>query len=225
MNISELRKTLLKVFIWFLVATALIAIIAVLTGSFGEFVGKIVISTISISAASLCAMSCAAFVAKRGRRAVGITGVTLAWTTAAMVVCGIWFEISDDDYLKVIGALGVSAGAIAHACLLTLPDLDARHRWAQPLAAVCITTLALQLDVAIVAELFDDDHEVYLRLLAAVAIITGVMTLTIPILMKLRKGVTSAGQRLVLERVDGERYKDANGTIYDVTVAGHTLDP
>ena len=217
MDVTKLREPLLKVFIWFLVITALIAIIAVLAGEFGEFIVKVVVTSTSISAASLCGMSCAAFVERRGRHELGITGVALAWAAAAMIICGIWFEWGDDDYWKAIGVLSVSAGAIAHICLLGLPQLDARHRWAQPFATVSITILAIQLNFTIIFELFDDDLVLYFRLLAVVAILTGLVTLTIPILVKLRKNAQSAAQRLVLEHLDGDRYKADNGTIYHVT--------
>ena len=65
MDYSEIRKLALKIFIGFLGLTAVIAIISVLAGQFGELQWKILGTTFTISAASICSMSCAAFIEKK----------------------------------------------------------------------------------------------------------------------------------------------------------------
>ena len=58
MNFTEIKKVLLKLFVGFLILTAIIAIISVLSGEFGELQGKILATTLTISMASICSMSC-----------------------------------------------------------------------------------------------------------------------------------------------------------------------
>ena len=224
MDFKELKETLLKVFIWFLVVTAIGAIIAVLVGEFGDFLGKVLVSTLSISAASICAMSCAAFIEKRQRQGWGLAGIALAAVTAVLIITGLWVEVGDTDYWKTTISLGVAAAALAHIFLLLLPDLDAQHRWTQQVSAIAITTLSVQIIGAVLAEI---DEDVYYRLLAAVGIVVGLGTLIVPILMKLSKeGKRVADpwhysreevETLILERVEGDRFTDPAGRTYKVT--------
>jgi hypothetical protein len=67
MNYTELRKRLLKAFIGFLTLTALVAIGSVLSREFGETQLKVLATTFSITAGSICAMACVAFIERRER--------------------------------------------------------------------------------------------------------------------------------------------------------------
>ena len=78
MNSRELKRTLLKVFVGFLSLTAAIAILSVLTGEFGAFQVKVLATTMTISAASICAMSCAAFIEIRRKKVLGTIGIGFA---------------------------------------------------------------------------------------------------------------------------------------------------
>jgi hypothetical protein len=57
----------------------------------------------------------------------------------------------------------------------------------------------------------------YRRLLAFVAIIVGLVTLVIPILMKLRKGDERKIDRIILEKIEGDVYRDTTGRKYRLT--------
>ena len=60
------------------------------------------------------------------------------------------------------------------------------------------------------------NNEAYYRALAVVAIIVGLETLAIPMLMKLRKGDAPKKQTLILEQVAGDMYKDTTGRQYQL---------
>ncbi|MCF7975428.1 MAG: hypothetical protein K9N55_16545, partial [Phycisphaerae bacterium] len=129
MDYTAIRKASLKVFIGFLALTALIAIISVLSGEFGKIQFKVLATTFSISAASICSMSCAAFMEKRKRTGLGLTGILLCAVGAVLVIVGLWPEIDSEVYWKTTVTVIVAAIALAHAFLLSLPDLDDRHTW------------------------------------------------------------------------------------------------
>ena len=57
----------------------------------------------------------------------------------------------------------------------------------------------------------------YYRLLAVVAIVVGLVTLAIPILVKLGGRTESANLELKLEQIEGDTYRDSKGNIYRVT--------
>ncbi|MEO1993699.1 MAG: hypothetical protein ABGZ17_00310 [Planctomycetaceae bacterium] len=172
MNYTEVKKLLLQIFICFLALTALIAIASVLTGEFGEIQAKILGTSFTISAASICAMSCAAFVEKNKNLAhLGLSGIALSILAAILVIIGIWAEIHSEIYMKTVATCSVCAIASAHACLLVLPALQRNHAWVQTTSTASIAVLSLQIVVAIWAEI---DEENYYRLLAVVAILVAI---------------------------------------------------
>ncbi|SVC63661.1 uncharacterized protein METZ01_LOCUS316515 [marine metagenome] len=196
-----------------MVSTALIAIFFVLSGDFGEFELKVLATTFTISAASICSMSCAAFIEKRKKREFGLAGMTCAAIAALMLISGMWFEISGEVYWKSAITFIVLAVALAHAFLLILPDLDFNHRWTQLASPISIGILAIQIIVAVWNEI---DSEGYFKLLAVVSIIVVLLTLVVPILMKMRKGVDEAIETLLLSKHEDGTYIDNQGNMYEV---------
>ncbi|HWL53990.1 MAG TPA: hypothetical protein VNQ90_16230 [Chthoniobacteraceae bacterium] len=210
----DAKRLFLKLFIGFLGVTAFVAILSVLSGDFGEFQLKVLATTFSISAASICSMSCAAFIEKTRKRGAGVLGMVCSAVAAVMVVGGVWLDIGGEIYWKSTVSLIVAAVGFAHAFLLALPGLDARHRWAQTAADVFIAILAVQIVVAVWGEINDAG---YFKLLAVVSIIVVLLTLVIPILMKIQKGSESSPKTLVLTETGDGTYRDQYGIIYQVT--------
>ncbi len=213
MDFTGIRRASLKVFIAFLGLTALFAIISVLAGEFGELQWKVLATTLTISAASICAMSCAAFIEKKKFTQLGIAGILLSVSAAILLIGGMWPEIDSEVYWKTTATFGVFAVAFAHAFLLFLPELDERQKWIQPVSSVSLGILAFQIVIAVWAEI---GAEEYYRLLAAVAIIVGLETLVVPILIKLRRRDGRTSDKLVLERIEGDVYRDPSGRKYQL---------
>ncbi len=210
---ARLRRQTLWSFIGFLVLTAVIAIVALVGGKSDPLQWKILGTTFTISAASICAMSCAAFIDRKKAKAYGLLGILLSLVTACLVIFGIWSDISDDAYWKTTGTAIVCTAAFAHSFLLLLPDLGPRGRWVQRASLVSIGVLVLQIVAAVWTRNYD---ETYQRLLAAVAVVVALETLVIPILRKLRTEDPPVGTRLVLEQVEGAIYKDSSGRKFEV---------
>ena len=213
MDYANIKKISLWGFIGFLGLTALIAILSVLSGSFGEFQLKVLATTFSISAASVCSMASAAFMQKRKLIGPGLVGIGLAAATAVFVLVGVWAEIGNEGFWKTTITLITFTIACAHAFLLALPDLAKHYRWSQGLAAGTIGLLALQITGAVWGEI---GNEGYYRLLAVVAIVLALQTLVIPNLMKLSQERLHPRKVLKLENVEGDTYCDASGKTYQV---------
>jgi len=101
MNPIEARKIFLKIFIGFLSLTALVAIFCVFVGNFGEFELKVLATTFAISAASICSMSCAAFIEIRKKKELGYLGITFSGIAALLAIFGLWTEIDREVYWKI----------------------------------------------------------------------------------------------------------------------------
>ena len=213
MNYTEIKKMSLKCFVGFLGLTAVIAIISVLSGEFGELQWKILATTGTISAASICAMSCAAFIEKRKLLKLGLSGIILSIIAAVLVIFGLWPEIDSDAYWKITASVAVFAVEFAHAFLLVLPQLDDRQKWFQLFSAVSIFILACLIVNAVWLEV---DDEVYYRILAVAAIVVALETLVTPILMRLRKGNAQQKEKLVLEKIEDGIYMDSTGKKYEL---------
>lgn len=208
MNFRDLRILSLKLFIAFLALTAIVAIISVLSGEFGRIQWKILATCFTISAASICSMSCAAFIEKKRQTELGIAGALLSALSAILVITGIWPEIDSEEYWKTTATFVVITTALAHAFLLLLPRLQPGHRWLQWTSSACIGILALQIIIAMWGEV---EEEAYYRILSVVAIVVGLQTLVIPIMMKLAKGPGERKRTIVLEWLEGDVYQDASG--------------
>lgn len=220
MNIHAARSILLKLFIAFLSLTAIIGIATVLTGEFGEVQLKVLATTFTISAASICAMACAAYIEKR-RPEPGWIGIVLSFIAAAMLIAGMWAEFDSEEYWKTTVSLIVLGLAFAHSLLLQLPDLG-ESDWVQAVAAGLVGILALMLIAVFWGEI---DNEGYYRVLAVVSIIVVLFTLVVPVLMFIAKPKQApalpspdapATKALVLMPMKGDYYQDAEGAMYRV---------
>src|SRR5262245_13976448 len=238
MNYAKIRGLLLKIFIGFLSLTALVAIVSVLSGEFGKTQIKVLITTCSISAASICAMSCAAFLERKKAKAVGGTGILIASVSALLVIAGTWGEIPEEDYWRATATLVVLSVCFAHGCLLCLPSLAARYRWTQIASTILITLLAVQIIVAIWGKI---DNEGFYRFLAALSVLVVLITLVIPICSRLG---ASAGEpatadspaatptdqvpeKLVLRKISAGVFADESGRTFQVAEikTGHDIPP
>ena len=65
----------------------------------------------------------------------------------------------------------------------------------------------------------------YYRALSVVAIIVGLLTLAIPILAKLQQRAGREQERLVLNQVAGDLYRDSSGKEYRVSELESRRDP
>jgi hypothetical protein len=214
-DISQVRKSSLRMFVIFLVLTAGIAVISVLSGEFGELQVKILSTCFIISMASILAMACAAFTQKRKRRELGLTGIGLSVLSAFSLITMIWVGPDSDFFVRSTVSLAVAAAGFAHAFLLVIQDLEQRYRWVQVTGCLSVAILAMQLMAVI---WLDEEvlHQWFFRFLTVVAILVGLQTLVVPLLMKLSKSAVEQTGRLLLARGENDVYVDVEGRKYRV---------
>lgn len=211
MATRSLSRLFLRLFLAFLVLTALVAIGAVLGGDLGDTQARILGTSATVSGASICAMACAAF---RGRhRRLGDAGIGMAMVAAVAVVVALWSGSHASEVWKSVLILVLLAVATAHAELLWLPSLAAAHRWLQRLATASIGLLTLLLAVAIVTE---PDSAAFVRTLIVLAILVALQTLLVPLLWKLGGAPTPIAEQLLLVRQPDGSFADAAGQRYAV---------
>lgn len=124
------KKYFLYSLIGSVVVSALFGIAAILMGNFGQFEIRILITSLTISGASLCGVSCGAALEAKRAKLISIPGVGLAIISAMMIIAGIWGEFASQEYWKCTATLQIFAVACAHMSLLRLARLSERFQWA-----------------------------------------------------------------------------------------------
>lgn len=205
---ARFRKVLLWSFILFLSITALIAVVSLLGNEFGDLQFKILATTFAISAASICAMSCAAFMEKCRPRVFGLLGIIFAALAAGLSIILIWSGLDSGNYLKITGVAIVLSVAFAHGLLLQIPSLAAQYRWTQKAALLVVMALALEIIYPICAP--DDCGDALWRTIGVTSIFVVLMTFVIPICAKL--GGPARGSSMRLSHINVTMPKDGEDT-------------
>jgi hypothetical protein len=212
MNTVVLRQLSLRGFVGFLSLTALIAVITVLVGNFGDVQFKILASSFSVSIASICAMSGAVFMESRGPRWLGVFGILVALLGVLLVNLGLWLEPGNWTFWKIAFVFVVVSLGLAHGFLLQLPSLNVVYKWVQPLSAISILLLVVLISAALI---FDLSGDWLWRSMTVVAIVVVLCSALIPILLRLGASST-ARVKLVLELLEGGVYQSADGKRFEV---------
>ncbi|MEN9621014.1 MAG: hypothetical protein RL499_1207, partial [Actinomycetota bacterium] len=130
---------------------AIVGIIALLSGDFGETQGRIILTTLLLGATSITAL-CHLAIADRAMRLVGFVGLAasaLALVTGLVMIWRDWNDSSFDTWLKVFIVASILAVSFAHANLLLL--LAGRRR--RLIRIGLMVTLAMIAAVAIMITL------------------------------------------------------------------------
>lgn len=177
-----------KVALWFLIVSvalsAALGILAILTGNFGDFEMRIILTTLTISAASIGALAAGALWEGRGQKELPLLGVVLAVVAALLIITGIWFEPHSDQYWKFTASTGVLAAATSHACLLSLAKLAPRFAWARLVTLTAVYALAVLIVMTIY---FEPTGDMGLRIIGTTSIVVAALTIMTPIFHRLSR--------------------------------------
>jgi hypothetical protein len=180
--------SLKKVALWFLIGSvaisAVLGIIAILTGNFGDFEMRIILTTLTISAASIGALAAGALWEGRGQKELPLLGIVLSVVAALLIITGIWFEPHSDQYWKFTASTGVFAAATTHACLLSLAKLAPRFAWARLVTLAAVYTLAVLIVMTIY---FEPTGDLGFRLIGTLSIVVAALTIMTPIFHRLSR--------------------------------------
>ena len=174
--------------LWFLIIsvalTAALGIIALLSGDFGEFQIRIVLTTLTISASSILGLASGAL--WEGSRGKFLPAISLGFAVlaAAMTFILIWGEIDGDAFWKMTASIWVVAIATSHACLLSLAKLARRFAWALLLTFGASSLLS----VLIIASIYVEPRgDFAFRLIGSLAIVVAALTILVPVFHRLSR--------------------------------------
>jgi uncharacterized membrane protein HdeD (DUF308 family) len=176
-----------KTALWFLIASvaisAVLGIWAILSGDFGELQGRVLLTTLTITGASICGLACGAYWETGRYRHLPEMGIFFTLAGAGVVIFGIWSKTSDIGFWKIAAINCLVAIATAHVSLLSLARLSSRYRFALVVAYVLAYLLAALLIVAMFAE--SNKSNWFPRLIGVVSILLAAVSLVVPIFHRL----------------------------------------
>ena len=178
-----------RIALWFLICSvavsAILGIIIVLAGSFSDLQFRIILTTLTISAASICALASGALWEKTRARFLSLTGAILATLAALLLIAGIWTEAESSKFLKFASSVGLLAVATAHVCLLALARLAPKFAWIRVAASIAVYFLA---GLFIYIIYFTPRGDNGFRIIGATSIIVAALTILTPVFHRLSRG-------------------------------------
>lgn len=172
------RRIALRALLASIAVSAIMGVLAVLSGRFGEFEMKVLATSMSLSGACVLGMACLTGWHLSGGMVMSRLGVGAAMAALVIVLPGIWTEVSDDGWWQVAASLVVVAIASAHGCLLAHARLAPRFGWARPFA-VALTWLLGCLLLAVLWEVSDGNDT--WQAIAVVSILASAGTLGVTV--------------------------------------------
>lgn len=177
-----------RIALWFLIASvsasALLGIVIVLAGNFSDLEVRIVVTTLTISATSICALAAGALWETGRKKPLSFAGMILALLAALLIIAGIWVKTSNEEYWKFSASAGLLAVATAHACLISLAMLAKSFAWARAVSFVAAYALALEIIYVIYGQ---PQSDTIARIIGATSIVVAALTIVIPILHRLSR--------------------------------------
>ena len=187
LNIRLMRVSLAKA----QVLSAVLGIIAILSGDWGWYELRILLTTITISGASICILACVALWERKNTKPLPLLGISLSLVGAIFMILGIWTELDDEVFWKLTVSLIVYAIATSHLCLLSLARLSKNYVWALWLAYLVIYGLASIIVWMIIDENLSTEA---FQFLGVISILVGSVSILIPIFQKFSASVDDDAQ-------------------------------
>lgn len=188
MNLRTARRSAIIAIVVSLSLTALIGIITLLSGDFGETQGKVLLTTLLLAGFSITVL-CHLAVVGRALQVVGFVGVgvsAVALVAGLLLIWRDWGNYDDiEPLLKTFGVFGVLAVSFAHANLLLLLG-QRRNQTVRLLLYITVAiigavALLLCLPIATGGEIPGDNGDWYWRLLGVVAILDVLGSIVLPV--------------------------------------------
>lgn len=182
------RKFAITLFFASVTINASLGIIALLAGDFGDIQGKVLFTSLNVSAASM--LSLTMFPAReRGHLGrVPNIGIVLSILGFALFVIVIWFESGEEVLWKITSSVLTFAIAAGYSCLICLFILPPRYLNVLKSAYGLVSLLSILIVGAIWSE---PSGAIFPKIFGVLSILIAATTVSIPVLHRLSR--TNAG--------------------------------
>lgn len=126
----NLKKFFLYTLIISVVVSALLGIGVLLFGEFGDIAARVLMTTFTITLASILGLACGAYFESGRGKVLPLAGIAFSIIGGILCILMIWWR---DPYGENLGKTTLTAVMLATACallsLISLARLDSRFRW------------------------------------------------------------------------------------------------
>lgn len=213
----SMRRIALYALIASLVVSGALGIAALLMETFGKLQAKVLLTSLTVSAASILALASATALERERYAPLARAGIAVTALAAVLMLTFFWFEIDDWAFMRVAASAGTAAVALAHCSLLSLATLERRYVWVRTTAFALAALLAVALVVLYWTEYGEDW---YARFLGIVSICVTVFTILVPVAHKM-SDMRGRAMRLVPHKVNLDGVFDALPGPWQPTVVAH----
>jgi len=188
---SGLRLLAARALVGGLCVAATVAVVALLTGSFGDTEWRVIVTSLSFGVFSSTAAAGAAIRLRREGWAQALGAAAMAASLAGFVLLmiAIWLDDSSDGLWRAWGIAGLAALWTAHASLILRPLGPSDTSAVRSLTGVAV--IALGIDTAaimlLLAGVDPEGSEILARALAVVLVAAVLSTALVPILRRLAR--------------------------------------
>jgi hypothetical protein len=181
----DLRRAFLYLLIASVAVSAVFAIAVILFGDFGDFEVRVMMTTLTLTAASILGLACGAALEAGKARVHPYAGIVFSILSALALFLIIWNVFDESKiYIKSTLTAVMVAVVCSHLSLLSLARLDARFRWSRPTAMALDWVLAAILLYLMWFEP-EGDSDIVFRVIAVLSILIGAVTVMTPVFHKL----------------------------------------
>ena len=193
---APVRRAIVRLTIGSFSLAALLGIIALLGGDFGETQGRVLLTTVLVGVVSI-AVLCYLVTAGRRSQPVGISGGVVVLVPFATALLMIWGDVQhgpSEGLLRTFGVGSVVAATLAQACLL----LEMAERSRPGVRRLLVGTLALAAVLAGMGSAlitgYNPSGDGFYRLLGVVAILDVLGSVVAAALLKFGAGSAQVAQ-------------------------------
>jgi hypothetical protein len=167
-------------------ANAVIGIVAIVSGDFSDLDRKVLLTSLSVTGASVLALASLTARERGFLRVVPEVGAASSLIGFSLLVIQIWAEVSGDTMWKSASTGILIGAAAAHASLLSLSRLAPNYRvvlW----AAWALAALLVGLVIVIIWSHYAEDSTAFAQLLGVTGVLLAAATLAVPVLHRASK--------------------------------------
>jgi hypothetical protein len=183
-EINNLKRPLLYLLSASVILAVILGMAIVLRNEWSWFEIRVILTTLTIAAASICGLACDVSRALRGANLLPRGGLILSVVAACLILLGMWSDVNSEAFWRTTSCVTIFAIAAAHACLLSIARVARRFRWVTSVAYQVIFGLALLIAIMLIWEI---DNRRMFQIVAAVSILDAGLTLLIPLLHRISK--------------------------------------
>src|SRR4030095_9680888 len=143
-RLMNLRRLFLYLLIASVGLSAVIGIVVILFGNFGQIEVRVLMTTLTVTVTSIFGLACGAYLETGRGRYLPLAGIAFSIISALMSFLIIWNVLDDSEpFIKSFLTGVVLAASCSHLSLLSLARLDSRFAWTRVAALVCVSLLSL----------------------------------------------------------------------------------